>query len=250
MIFSRRAMTLIEVVIALAIFAIISVFTISSTTVGIDVKRRIESEHDYYHELRIVLRTMNRDISLAFHNLYDTSFANELRAKKEKQPTFRRTQEKPKTFFIGSRDKLFFTSSTHRRIYKDTNETDTCKVSYYLSPDDNNPELFNLVKTETGFIDRDMDYKGAEYILASRIESMTFRYFSHEGATGDGTWVDSWDSTQGERMHTFPMAVEVRIAFAPFIPGASSMEIVELIRIISPNNFKMPSPESPEQRGG
>jgi general secretion pathway protein J len=208
---------------------------------GMRIKKKITKDNDYYHSVRVVLRTVNRDIALAYHDLSDTAFAASERSKKEFEGILLERHE-PKSFFIGTKEKLFFTSSTHQRMYKNTNETDTCKISYYLEPDKNDPRILNLIKTETTFIDDNMDYKGSKYILAYDVQSINFRYYSPEGISDDGTWTDRWNSNEGERVNTFPMAVELSIVFPHESSQDNKMEFIEKIKIINPNNIDVPQP--------
>ncbi len=237
----KKGMSLVEVAIALSIFAVISMFTVSSTNMGMRIKKKIETDNDYYHGVRVVLRTVNRDISLAYHDFSDTALASSERAKKEFSGAPFEIYE-PRSFFVGTKEKLFFTSSTHQRMYKNTNETDTCKISYYLEPDKDSPRLLNLIKTETVFIDDNRDYVGAKYVLASGVESISFKYYSPKGISDDGTWVEKWSSEEGDRIHTFPMAVELTLVFAHESSEDSKMEFVEKIKIINPNNIDAPAP--------
>ena len=246
---SKKGMSLVEVVIALAIFSVISVFTVSSTSMGIRIKKKIGRESDYYHGVRVVLRTVNRDISLAYHDFSDTGYAANERSKKEFEGLLLEIYE-PRSFFVGTREKLYFTSSTHQRMYKNTNETDTCKISYYLEPDEDDPRLLNLIKTETTFIDDNIDNTGYKYVLASGVESINFRYYSPKGVTNEGTWTERWNSTQGERINTFPLAVELTIVFPYKFNKDNKMDFVEKVKIINPNNVDVSAPIPMTSLGG
>jgi general secretion pathway protein J len=229
-------MTLIEVMIALAIFAVISVFTISSTNMGLRIKKKITEQNDQYQTLRTVLRFLDRDISLAFHAFSDTKVGESNRAQAIKTNPLLAIYT-PGSFFKGSKDKLFFTSSSHQRMYKDTNETDTCKISYYLEQNPDDQSVDDLIKRESAFIDDKLEESGARYVLASNVKSLSFRYYSPKGITDDGVWDEVWDSTQGERMGTFPMAVEVTIELVSPDNKEKTLKVVEKIKLINPNNI-------------
>ncbi|MEI6092994.1 MAG: type II secretion system protein GspJ [bacterium] len=237
---TKRAsgMTLIEVIIALAIFAIISVFTVTSTNIGMSIKKKISGENDYYHSLRTVLRYLDRDISLAFHAYADTPLGYKNRTTAAKTNPLLSVYT-PSSFFKGTRDKLFFTSTSHRRMYSDTNETETCKISYYIEQDGEDSSIENLVKRESTFIDDKIEESGAKYIIASGVESISFRYFSPKGVSDDGTWSEVWDSTTGDTINTFPMAVEVTIVMSdPAGNKEKKIKITEKIKLFNPNNIE------------
>ncbi len=229
-------MTLIEVIIALAIFSIISVFTVSSTDIGMRIKKKVSDQSDYYQALRTILRYFDRDISLAYHAFPDTKTGQMERLQAAKTNLLL-TVYTPSSYFKGTKEKLFFTSSSHQRIYKDTNETDTCKVSYYLEQDPDHPGIDNLVKRESPFIDDKIEESGAKYVIASGVQSLSFRYFSPKGVTDDGTWTDRWDSTEGEYINTFPLAVEVTIVLESLQNKDNKLKVVEKIKLLSPNNL-------------
>ena len=239
-------MTLIEVIIALAIFSVISVFTVTSTNVGMRIKKKVSVENDYYHAVRTILRYFDRDISLAFHAYPDTPLAQQTRLQASKTNPLL-TVYVPASFFKGSRDKIFFTSSSHQRIYKDTNETETCKISYYLEPDQDNRGTNNLIKRESTFIDDKIEESGAKYVIASGVESISFRYYSPIGNSDDGTWSETWDSTEGDHINTFPLAVEITvIVFSPQDKD-KKLKIFERIKLFNANNLGM---TMPSQAGG
>ncbi|MCX6112488.1 MAG: hypothetical protein NTY22_04280, partial [Proteobacteria bacterium] len=207
-----------------------------STNVGLRIKKKISIENDYYHTLRTILRYLDKDISLAFHAYADTPIVQQSRIQAAKTNPLL-TVYVPSSFFKGSKDKLFFTSSSHQRIYKDTNETDTCKISYYLESDPDNPGVYNLIKRESTFIDDKIEESGAKYIIASDIESMSFKYFSPTGTTTDGTWSDTWDSTEGDHLNTFPLAVEITITAISSENKDKKLKIFERIKLLNPNNL-------------
>ena len=230
----KKGMTLIEVIIAMALFSMVAVFTVSSTSVGMRLKKKIQGSSDYYHNARTAIRQLDRDISLAYHAYQDTR-QGELNRKQilSTNPYEVYTID---SFFKGEKEKLFFSSSSHQRLYKNTNETDTCEVVYYLEPDDKNPGLFNLYKRQSTFIDEDIEQGGSLYLIANGVESMTFRYLRTEAKDGEEYWVDKWDSTTGDFVSKFPLAVEVTLVFVPLQQPEKKLKVVQKIKILNPNN--------------
>ena len=230
----KKAMTLIEVVIALALFSMVAVFTISSTSMGLKLKQKIQGSSDYYHNARTAIRQLDRDIGLAYHS-YQNTKQGELN-REQALSTNPYEAYTTGSFFKGEKGKLFFSSSSHQRLYKNTNETDTSEVTYYLEPDDKNPGLFNLYKRQSTFIDEDIEHGGSLYLIANGIESMTFRYLRTEAKDGDEYWVDKWDSTAGDFVSMFPLAVEVTLVFVPIQQPEKKLKVVQKIKILNPNN--------------
>jgi len=243
-------MTLIEVIIALVLFSVISLFTISQTSVGLRIKKKVADTNDYYHAARTVLRSLNTEISLAFHAYSDTKLGEYYKS----QAVFTGKlpgevlNVVPFSFFKGTKDKLSFSSTAHQRMYKNTSETDTCEISYYLEPDPDSEGLYDLIKRESYFIDEKLEEGGPIFVIASGIESISFKYFSAKGATGDGTWLEMWNSIEGETISTFPLAVEVTIVFVSPKTPENKLTITEKIKLLNPNNSD--SQQGPPMPGG
>lgn len=231
-------MTLIEVVIALALFSLLAVFTVSNTSVGFKIKSKLLDSSDYYHNVRTALRQLDRDISLAFHAYQDTKQGEIYKQQRVSAGTYDLTNNEVGTFFKGEKNKLLFSASSHQRLYKNTNETDTSEVSYYLKEDEKTPGTFDLYKRQTSFIDEDIENGGSLYLVASGIESMSFRYLSTEARDGEEYWQEKWDSTAGDFIGMFPLAVEVTLVFVPQKKSSEQkLKVVQKIKILNPNNI-------------
>jgi len=225
-------MTLIEVMIALAIFSAIATFAITSTKTGMDIKAKVSDDNDYYHTSRTLLRHMEKDISLAFHSSLDTSLGQQNRQNQPLQSVYVLA-----SFFKGTRDSLLFSSTSHKRMYKNTNETDTCEISYTMVTDPKDSSKNNLVKRESTFIDDKIDEGGSTYILAEGIEKLQFRYLKPKIGDGEPAWVDRWDSTQGDYIYMFPLAVEVSLDLISPTNKDRVLNIVQKIKVLNPNNL-------------
>lgn len=234
----KKAMTLIEVVIAVALFSLIAVFTVSNTSAGFKIKSKLSASGDYYHNIRTALRQLDRDISLAYHAYQDTKQGELYKQQSLATAKYNSISNEVGSFFKGEKNKLLFSSSSHQRLYKNTNETDTSEVSYYLQEDEKVPGTFNLYKRQTSFIDEDIENGGSLYLLANGIESMSFRYLSTEAKDGEERWVEKWDSTAGDFVGMFPLAVEVTLVFVPQPKSPEQqLKVVQKIKILNPNNI-------------
>ena len=63
---ARRGMTLIEVMVAMTIIAIVATLLYTGFTQTASNKRRVESEMERHHEIRMGLERMARELSMAF----------------------------------------------------------------------------------------------------------------------------------------------------------------------------------------
>ncbi len=136
----RRAhgFTLIEIVIAVTITAFIGVVigvTFSTTIANKDV---IEGQAEKYRMLRAATSRMSREIGAAFvSDRYDSK-------------RYRDAFDRP-TNFVGTREKLLFTTLAHQRLYADAKESDQMVVEYYVkrsSTEQNGKGRTDLIRRE------------------------------------------------------------------------------------------------------
>ena len=117
--------TLIEVMLALAIFGFVTTIMLGSFTQTATSKRAIESAQERTHTVRVALMRMTREIEMAY-----------LSSSENMALTNRRT------LLIGTTradvDELLFSSFAHQRLRAGAAESDTSVVSYYgeRDPDD------------------------------------------------------------------------------------------------------------------
>ena len=229
---NRRGMTLVEVMIALAIFSTIAIFAVTSTKTGMNIRAKVSDENDYYHTARTLLRHVEKDVSLAFHASSDTKQGQQLRVGQPNQSEYILA-----SFFKGTKNSLLFSASSHRRMYKNTNETDTCEISYTLETDIKDPYKNNFIKRESPFIDENIEEGGSTYVLAEGVNNIVFRYLRPKIGVMESAWVDRWDSTQGDYMYMFPLAVEISFDLISPTNKDKSMHVTQKIKILNPNNI-------------
>ncbi|HLL55178.1 MAG TPA: prepilin-type N-terminal cleavage/methylation domain-containing protein, partial [Myxococcaceae bacterium] len=116
---ARRGFTLMEVLIAVAITALIGGMVASAFHTGVKTKEIIEGDAERYRMLRAAMDRMAREIGSAFvSDRYDTR-------------RYRDSNDRP-TNFIGEREKLLFTSLAHERLYTNAKESDQMVVEYQV----------------------------------------------------------------------------------------------------------------------
>jgi general secretion pathway protein J len=134
---SRResGFTLIEVLVAVAILAMVMTLVWGSFNGTFKTKQQVEAQAGRYRTVRIALERLAREVSQAFLSQNEDT-----------------SQPERRTLFVGKRkfdiDELRFSYFGHQRLYQDANECDTAQVSYYAGrdPRTNRP---NLVRRET-----------------------------------------------------------------------------------------------------
>ncbi|HSP20588.1 MAG TPA: type II secretion system protein [Myxococcaceae bacterium] len=191
-----RGFTLIEVVVAVAITAMIGGLIAAAFQSGYRAKELVEAEADRYRALRTGTDRMVREISSAFvSDHYDTR-------------RYRDQNDRP-TNFIGKRDRLLFTSMAHQRLYADAKESDQMVVEYYAksTTGPGGKTQLNLMRREDSILDDRMDRGGSEDVLVENIKRIDFTYWDSDKKD----WVDEWDTRRIEKKSILPVRVRLSI---------------------------------------
>jgi general secretion pathway protein J len=195
---ARRGFTLLEIIVAVAITAAIGATIAAAFTSGFRAKELVESEAEQYRGLRTTLDRMVREIAAAFvSDRYDVR-------------RYRDQNDRP-TNFVGSRDRLVFTSLAHQRLYADAKESDQMVVEYSVkssakkgahSQQDlmrrENPNVYGEDKMERG---------GVEDVLLEDVKRVEFSYWDSD----EKDWVNDWDTRKLEKKSILPTRVRITI---------------------------------------
>lgn len=178
----RDGVTLIEVMVAMAILAIVATLLYTGFVQTAHNKKRIEDETERYHEVRMGLERLVRELSMAFASVH----VNQIPA-----------NVTVKTAFIGKDEasgaRIDFTSFSHQRLYRDAHESDQNELSYFLTDDPDMPGKDALVRREQDRIDDDPQTGGTGQVLIHDVEGFELQYLDPQS----GEWLKTWDSTQG-----------------------------------------------------
>lgn len=191
-----RGFTLMEVMIAVAITALLGGMISMAFTTGTRAKEVIEADAERYRMLRAAMDRMTREIGAAFvSDRYDTK-------------QYRDQNDRP-TNFIGERDRLLFTSLAHERLYTDAKESDQMVVEYSMksSTERDSRGRMDLMRRENPIVQDKMDRGGTEEALLEGIKKLEFRYWD----SNRKEWVDEWDTRRVEQKSILPSRVKVEI---------------------------------------
>jgi general secretion pathway protein J len=193
---ARRGFTLIEIITAVGITAFIGVVigvTFSTTIANKDV---IEGQAERYRMLRTAMNRMTREIGAAYvSDRYDPK-------------RYRDAFDRP-TNFVGTRDKLLFTSLSHQRLYADAKESDQSVIEYQVkrSPEPKVRDRDDLIRREKVILEERMERGGTEDILFEGIKKIEFQYWNSERKQ----WEDEWDTRRSERRTILPTRVKITL---------------------------------------
>ena len=195
----KRGFTLLEVLIALAIFSIISIATVRQISMIRNTKNAAFEEIDLYSGLRSTFSIIKSDLNQAFHVLTDD--LGEDIAK-----SIARNEKVPHTLFDGKKDELVFTSLSNRNYYRGRRQSEQTEISFYLKTKAGH-KFPTLMKRQSGLIDGDLYNGGNSYTLLENISTLEFQFWDEKNAK----WTDKWNSDLGSFRDRFPYAVKMII---------------------------------------
>jgi general secretion pathway protein J len=190
-------MTMIEVVVAISILAMVAVMihgVVDSLSRG---KKGEGLRAERAHQGRETLQRIARELSSAYLSMHVPSNQALITGK---------------TAFVGRSssqfDRVDFTAFAHRRTDRDSHESDQAEVGYYALPDPNVEGKMDLVRREQTPIDLEPVKGGIGEVIAEDIEEFDVRYLDPT----TGVWNETWDSTQVTgQPNRLPLAVSVRL---------------------------------------
>lgn len=209
-----RAITLLEVLVAVAILAMVSVLIYGAFDGMARAKTGVGRVNQRYREGRLALRRIASEVSSAFlsgHQPINLSLAVR------------------HTAFIGMNsspaDRLDFTSFSHRRVTADSHESDQNELSYFGSPDPSRSSKTDLARRESALIDIDPGRGGQVLVLAEDIDLFDLQYLDPVS----GMWTERWDSTQAmDQFGRMPLQVKVTLVLRNG-PGGANVPLVARI---------------------
>ncbi|MGO8998909.1 MAG: type II secretion system protein GspJ [Polyangiaceae bacterium] len=192
-----RGMTLLEIMVSVAILAMVAVLIYGAFDSMARGKKGEEMRSDRSREGREAILRITRELSSAFismHNPANTALITRA------------------TAFIGSSggvyDRIDFAAFAHRRVERDSHESDECEVGYFVVRDPDVEGKMDLVRREQTPIDTDPKKGGVVNVVAENVDEFDIKYL--EPLTSQ--WVDTWDSTQVTgQPGRLPLEVSIRL---------------------------------------
>ncbi len=182
--------TLIEVLLAIFIGAIVLTVLYASFFQIVNAKDSAEDNLDLYHEARVIISKMTEDLSMAYPRgmVYPVQGAS------------------ASSFFVGraeqqvGRSSVDFTSLSHAAGIN-SGDSDQAEITYYLKPVPQS-DLFFLMRRENPRIGSDSS--AIEYPLSERVVGFTLTYMRTDG----DEFINEWDSAQTSSL---PRAVDITL---------------------------------------
>jgi general secretion pathway protein J len=194
---SRAGITLIEVMVAITIFSIVATMIYGAFIQTGRHKARVEVDIDRHHVVTAALERMARELSMAFVSV-------------QRNPST--SLQVMITAFIGTdrgrRDRVDFTSFSHRRLFRDAHESDQNEISYFLASDPVNRGDMVLARREQNRIDDDPTRGGRVQILLEGVEELELEYLDPT----TNLWVQRWSTENAaDQPSRLPSQVKIRV---------------------------------------
>ncbi len=216
-----RGFTLVEVMIAVAITAIIGVMVMGAFQRVYAAKELAESQDERFSSARVALTRMAREVSEAYlSDHYD-------RKQFRDPPTLFRGKDG------GDRDDLLFTTMSHERLVRDAKESDEAVVEYTVEADPDHRGETALFRREKPRIDGDPDHGGAKAVVCEHVSSFDVQYWDWKNQE----WVREWVTNSAERQSILPTRVRFRLGVKMPDGKEQVYETQALIAMVRPLTF-------------
>lgn len=213
----NRGFTLLEILMAIAIFAIVLSTIFGAYTSTFRVTRIAESQGDIYRKARIAMERIIEDLAAI-----QVSAAPPPPAAGQGQPTAGSGQKTPVVEFVGedeqigsrAADKLRFTSGAHLVFSGRKDGFTTAVISYTVKEDDRGTGLLLLRADRPALVENRDDRDDDGLVLCDGLLAVDFTY-----RDDDGAMVDNWDSTTSDMQQRpvpatrLPAMISIRLAF-------------------------------------
>jgi general secretion pathway protein J len=200
----QTGMTLIEIMAAMAILAMVASLLYSGFVQTARNKQRIERELDRYHEIYSAIDRVAQELSMAYTSAH------------------RNPNEVLRTMISGfvakdsgSNSRVDFTSFSHRRLYRNAHESDQNELSFFVTTDPKNPTRKVLARREQRRVDDDFTKGGQSQVLLEDIHRFQLKFF--DPITSE--WAETWDTTQtAMQPNRLPMQAKILVT-VPSVNG-------------------------------
>jgi general secretion pathway protein J len=191
----ERGFTLLELLIAIAILASISLIIYGAFASMKDTRDGLQRVGDRYREGRIAMTRIAHELESAYLSGHQP-ISNQLAV--------------VKTAFIGTRgtpaDRVDFNSFAYRRLDRDSHESDQAEISFFGASDPKRQGVVDLVRRVSPKLDIDPQKGGRVEVLATDIDLFDLEYL--DSLTGQ--WLETWDTRQAiGQANRLPLQIRV-----------------------------------------
>ena len=196
------AFTLLEILIAMFIFAIVLSTIYTSYTGAFRIVDETESQTDIYEMARIALERMHEDLECVYIPGNPKSAEPE-----EPASALSKFLGEDKEIEGRSADPLRFNSTAHLVFSEEDVASGTAEIAYYVEEGDEG-EGFVLYRSDTSTFEEKPEEQTGGLVLCDSLVSVSFAYYDDEGEVSD-----DWDSTSDQLKNQIPRMVSILLEF-------------------------------------
>ena len=188
--------TMIELMLAMAIFAFLTTIMWSSFSQTANSKKVIQSEQERAHSVRVALMRMARELEMAYLSDNENTAISRRR-----------------TFFAASSraavDEVTFASFAHQRLRAGAAEGDSTLISYFGETDPDDRRVLNLMRRETRRLQAEdpSTLVGEAYILCPDVTRVKFAFYDHRKKE----WQTDWSTLDASGTPYLPAHVRITL---------------------------------------
>lgn len=176
-----RGFTLLELLVAISILAMVSILIYSAFSAMKRSKEGLSRLQDRYREGRMAMARITLDLQSA----YLSSHRPISDALVVQRTLFKGTRGNPA-------DRIDFDSFSNLRRDRDAHQSDQAEISYFGSPDPEVDGKLDLARRLSPRLDLEPEHGGRVEVLATDIDLFDVEYF--DATTGQ--WEETWDTSQ------------------------------------------------------
>jgi general secretion pathway protein J len=218
---ASRGFTLVEVMIAVGITAVMGVMVMGAFQRTYAAKDLTEGQDERFTSARVALTRMAREVSEAYlSEQYDQKRYRD-------PPTLFRGKDS------GERDDLLFTTMSHDRLVRDAKESDEAVIEYAV---DSNPDVrgeLALFRREKPRVDDDPEHGGSKAIVCEHVTRFDVQYWDWKKQD----WAREWVTNSAERGNILPTRVRLRLGVKMQDGKEQVFETQARVAIIRPLRF-------------
>jgi general secretion pathway protein J len=195
----RRAssgFTMIELMLAMAIFGFITTIMWGSFSQTAYSKKVIQSEQERVHTVRVALTRMARELEMAYlSDNENTAITNR------------------RTFFTASAradvDQVTFATFAHQRLRAGAAEGDSSLISFFGASDPDDRRVLNLMRRETRRLQAEdpSTLLGEAYVLCPDVTRVKFAFYDHRKKE----WETDWSTLDASGTPYLPAHVRITL---------------------------------------
>jgi type II secretion system protein J len=192
--------TLIEVLIAVVLLAVISFLVYQSMGFAVGSKERSEHRELAYRGADVFLDRLSRELATAVLYANVDMLGVSANGEQISKSVFSGTNN-------GDQDKLIFDTLSHTRYLKDSKESDLAELTYWLEPEEEGNGLYVIKRRDKSPPDAEPGEKGKVMVLLDGVKEFNLRYYDPVKTE----YKDEWDTTKVDYANRLPRAVEITL---------------------------------------